>query len=756
MTTIVDWKYYLAGKSFAYLWIQGHKTSFYLIETEIEEKMMYPYKIIVKAVLDNHLTSEYLGKKVCVSLGGEDRPFRNFPGMIFKFEYISTKESQIIYQIEIYHSLFKLNFEEQIRIFQNKSSKQIIAEILSKANFRYNFLALDKESAEDTNTQYNEKTLNYIIRLMQQKGYYGFLDSDSYCADDIRLGVQNTYTEPTYNISQSVSLKNIDDFIILSPNTAQTGSYNLCELILLRNSNEIANNSFTLFSNNFSNPSLPLTGSSENIVASSKFVSSRYESNYKNTQTIQSGALSKLNYEKIRNAKFYAETTDFRLSPGKIMNVEKGFFMVEKTVHKIFKTETGWQYVNYLEGIVLDKNYLPEINLAKPKAYGTLTAVVSGTKEVESDKYGRVKVRFPWSLNANESAWVRIMQWGAAGDNWGNVSMPRRGQEVVVSFLNADIDLPIIMGSVYNQQNQTPDASGKTLILKTKTFGPEGATGLSFNEFSMSDSPTSQQVYIKAQKNLDLMVLNDASKKVIGSDTNIIGDNSWNYIGGSSYTNIKNTRIESFGPVISTPLQVVGLAALGAAIIGGFADITTMNIGIKLINVNLGMVGVVVMKGNISLLCRAGIMTFGAANFISMVTGDTSCTTLGSYGNRVIGSFKNNVGGDYKLNVSGKAAETIQGKYSKEVKGAYDLSVVGKYGVNVTGQGNLSYTALNLTSQTSLSVKAPNISFEGTSIAFKAASFTINSPNISLSAGAVFEIKSGAMVTIKAAIVQIN
>jgi type VI secretion system secreted protein VgrG len=45
--------------------------------------------------------------------------------------------------------------------------------------------------------------------------------------------------------------------------------------------------------------------------------------------------------------------------------------------------------------------------------------------------------------------WVRVAQaW--AGSNWGGVFIPRVGQEVVIAFVEGDIDRPIVVGATYN------------------------------------------------------------------------------------------------------------------------------------------------------------------------------------------------------------------------------------------------------------------------------------------------------------------
>lgn len=73
------------------------------------------------------------------------------------------------------------------------------------------------------------------------------------------------------------------------------------------------------------------------------------------------------------------------------------------------------------------------------------TAQVVGPEgeEIYTDEHGRVKVQFPWDLDAKKnehsSCWVRVAQtWAGAG--WGSQFIPRVGMEVVVTFLGGDTD----------------------------------------------------------------------------------------------------------------------------------------------------------------------------------------------------------------------------------------------------------------------------------------------------------------------------
>ncbi len=69
---------------------------------------------------------------------------------------------------------------------------------------------------------------------------------------------------------------------------------------------------------------------------------------------------------------------------------------------------------------------------------------------------GRVKVRLPW-FNENESTgWARIAV-PSAGSNYGFYFIPRVDEEVLVAFEHGDIELPYVIGRLWNLQDQPPE-----------------------------------------------------------------------------------------------------------------------------------------------------------------------------------------------------------------------------------------------------------------------------------------------------------
>ncbi|MDO8072687.1 type VI secretion system Vgr family protein [Janthinobacterium sp. SUN176] len=92
----------------------------------------------------------------------------------------------------------------------------------------------------------------------------------------------------------------------------------------------------------------------------------------------------------------------------------------------------------------------------KPTARGSQSAIVVGAdggSEIHCDKLGRVRIRFHWQQEGGATCWVRVAQ-RSAGGGMGSRFLPRIGQEVLVQFLENDIDRPIIVGALYNGQGE--------------------------------------------------------------------------------------------------------------------------------------------------------------------------------------------------------------------------------------------------------------------------------------------------------------
>lgn len=134
-------------------------------------------------------------------------------------------------------------------------------------------------------------------------------------------------------------------------------------------------------------------------------------------------------------------------------------------------------------------NEYGELLYPRPRIRGQQTAVVVGPAgaAIHTDRDHRVKVQFHWQRDGGDGmshsrlthptpeghvgapaddragTWVRIAAPLAAiaGANWGSNAIPRVGQEVLIDFLEGDMDRPVIIGALYNGRGSTDAQNNK-------------------------------------------------------------------------------------------------------------------------------------------------------------------------------------------------------------------------------------------------------------------------------------------------------
>ncbi|AUH52507.1 type VI secretion system tip protein VgrG [Chromobacterium sp. ATCC 53434] len=141
---------------------------------------------------------------------------------------------------------------------------------------------------------------------------------------------------------------------------------------------------------------------------------------------------------------------------------------------------------------------------AKPTSLGVQTATVVGPagSEVHTDEQGRIKVQFHWQrpdehptigagLDDKSSCWLRVAM-PSAGAGWGHQFLPRLGQEVLVDFIEGDIDRPVITGVLYNGGHPPPEFSGAGSLPANKTLSgikSKEHQGGGYSELLFDDTP---------------------------------------------------------------------------------------------------------------------------------------------------------------------------------------------------------------------------------------------------------------------------
>ena len=202
----------------------------------------------------------------------------------------------------------------------------------------------------------------------------------------------------------------------------------------------------------------------------------------------------------------------------------------------------------------------PHRDTPQPRIDGAQIAVIAGPpgEEIHTDKYGRVKLRFPWDRHAKgdgtDTVWVRVAQpW--AGGTWGAQVIPRVGMEVVVSYQDGDPDRPLVTGVVPNPQNPVPYGlpDNKTrMVFRSNTYKGQG-----FNEMAMEDSPGAERLHLHAQ--------HDHTEKVGNNHTQRIDAHQVQSVGGSRSVEVAGHQKHEVGGSLNLVVGGTGPAAPGIA-----------------------------------------------------------------------------------------------------------------------------------------------------------------------------------------------
>ncbi len=138
-------------------------------------------------------------------------------------------------------------------------------------------------------------------------------------------------------------------------------------------------------------------------------------------------------------------------------------------------------YSNSFRALLPDRNFRPRCKTPVPRYFGLLSAVIDAEGEgkyAELDEKGRYKVRLPFDSadkpNGKASHWIRLAEpyaGNSAQDQTYGMHFPLvKGTEVLISYVEGDIDRPIILSAVYNENNENPvkRANQARHVIKTK------------------------------------------------------------------------------------------------------------------------------------------------------------------------------------------------------------------------------------------------------------------------------------------------
>ncbi|MCE8030549.1 type VI secretion system tip protein VgrG [Halomonas daqingensis] len=508
-----------------------------VIDFTLEEALSQPFHLEVRfASRDGSLSAtELLDRPVSLTIWQDGEVLRRVHAIVSEFGRGDRGHRRTLYSLVARPALWRLDLRHNSRIFQEVSPLTVLNTLCDERGLTDVAFAVTRELPErEFLVQYRETDLAFVERLAAEEGLFYFHEFEDAPNGAHRLVFADA----------PQTLAHLGERTYHGRAGGTPPSRHVRKLQQLA---RVAPASVTLKDYSFKNPAYAqlhehAAGDLEEHAQRDDYEHYDYPGRYK--ADASGDAFTRIRLEHLRSGALTcaAESDLPELAPGVKFTL---------TDHDLSELNRDWQVVkvkhtgsqpqaleedgvtqgdaagmgmtkfdNELILTPADRAWRPTPN-AKPRVDGPQIAFVVGPEgeEIHCDEHGRVKVQFPWDRyaepNETASAWVRVSQ-GWAGGGYGSMAIPRIGHEVVVSFLEGDPDQPLITGRTYHAVNTPPYAlpEHKTrTVIRTQSHKGEG-----FNELRFEDQAGEEQIWLHAQKDLELLTNNDRTEE-IGNDS---------------------------------------------------------------------------------------------------------------------------------------------------------------------------------------------------------------------------------------------
>jgi type VI secretion system secreted protein VgrG len=484
-----------------------------------------------------------LNKPACLSVNHGDKETRYFHGIVAEFGPIEQSGTiDTLYRMILVPQLAQAGIRSDCRLFFNKTAEDILKVIFNDAGVtKTAFRVYSAPKQRKATAQFNETSLHFATRLMEEEGWFYFFE---HASDGHTLVVTNDNNGFTNIPGASVHF---------GPGTTAA------ELTEFRKTESITVGKVSLRDYDFEVPSKNLKVDQSTVLK---------HGGTANRAVFHWPALTRDTAQAKDRAKWRMEAAEAAVSlvnaggdmgslfaGGKLKLGDKAGAETVHVVREITHfaeddsgSRLGGSGGTYSNNFTAFPNTVPwrqPMATARPRMEGLHTAIVlapSG-EEIHTDDEGRIKIRFFWDwredATADNSEWVRVVQpW--AGNQWGGQFIPRVDTEVAVAFMDADPDRPIVVGGFYNGTDKPifPVAEKTKLGFRSRSVTKGGTDD--FNEFSFDDNKGKEMVFLHAQKDMTTEVEHDQKLKVDNDRTVTVKANEKVTIEqGNQTTNVK-------------------------------------------------------------------------------------------------------------------------------------------------------------------------------------------------------------------------
>ncbi|WDD90217.1 type VI secretion system tip protein VgrG (plasmid) [Burkholderia sp. FERM BP-3421] len=537
-----------------------------------------------------------LGGLVSADIDLDDGMIRTFNTYVFGGYDTGQLSGQYTYTLELKSWLSFLEENQNSRIFQNLTVPQIVEQVFQghqRTDYRF-----ELEGAYDVReycVQFQESDLNFVKRLLEDEGIYFWVEHELF-RHVVVLSDTQRFRDLPFPYRQLRYLPDGEE------SRAIWGREGVQRLQKTR---RVRPNNVALRDFNYLAPSNRLDSdaqiSPEPALSGVQLEYYDYAAGYQQEQTGE--RLARLRLEAFQaeahvltgeaNARALGTGQAFTLGGYPAVSRNRRYYVIGSELSFIQdgpdSTSQGRNVVVKFRALADNQPYRPALVTRRPQVPGIQSATVVGSQvsEVYTDRLGRIKVHFHWdrykTVEADASCWIRVSQaW--AGKGWGVLALPRVGQEVLVTYVDGDLDRPVVTGVVYNGENPTPydlpkDARYTGLVSRSIKQAGQAQNG---SQLTFDDQYGAERLMLHSERDMQQTVERNSSKSV-GQDSNLSVEGTFTSVTGISvsYTGISVSYTGLSVGFTGVSASFDGLSTSFTGVNTGFTGVSTSFVGVS-------------------------------------------------------------------------------------------------------------------------------------------------------------------------------
>jgi type VI secretion system secreted protein VgrG len=484
----------------------------------LEEALSEPFLCILDVVSKRATIdpNQLLFQPVCAMLQSRDGVERHVHGLVRRLAATGSVGRDLCgYRMEIVPALWFLTQTEDCRIFENKTTQDIVDTILGEHKVKVTFRVAAGKPRPFT-AQYNETDLDFITRLMQEDGWFYWFVHDAASHTLIIADTTGSFAKipdgplrpgpgeqvdvlATWQPADAVTLGKVSmaDYDPEEPNTAPQGE----------------------------------TATTLSTPGGEQRDPFHWPALARSSDDVRQLTRRRMEAAEVAATLSHGAAFNPAFQPGgRISVIERPGaaatdFLLARVSHQA--SNDTWRngtsapaYANSFTVFPAKLPWRPQQTVRRPRMEGIHSALVIGPEgqEIHTDKLGRVKLRFRWDRRGDATAggaiWVRVMRpWADGNTGWSFI--PRVGSEVAVAFVDGDPDRPVVVGQLHNAADlppwPLPDQKTRSGLRTRST--PDGGSD-DYSELSFDDRKGAEQVFLHAQRDLAVEVEHDATHQI--------------------------------------------------------------------------------------------------------------------------------------------------------------------------------------------------------------------------------------------------